>query len=687
MSTTIPRLSFLPDFPGRDRLYRPLNADKMEVRVIAIMPSSERSSPIRCFLKTISLHGGKGANHYNALSYYWGLAADTESVTVYNRSLEEDFSEAEVFEVPVTKQLTGALRQFRSRSSAVREPLVLWTDAICINQLDAEERSQQVTIMRQIFAAASSTWIWLGDGDPDVEQGLVDFIGLARHMSFLELEEHHWEYQNCDAEYDIETYYHDLETYYHVEKEMREFLMVDDRKLGDAHLDHPNLMRWYYSILVLGSSPYWCRGWVFQEACANETAILQCGRTRSRIVDWDKLCTFVEVAIGDVGCRLSGWAGRRNTVLEAWFRQLRYAIENFGDMKRTNDGLSFVAPSGGRLRAHVKASLEMTSRYPHWQTTDPRDRVYALTGALPGFMGLKLRPDYTLPTQEVFVQTTVAILQASRTWSHRQFFHPSASPYLPSWAIDFTSSSSASLSAFEMALISDAKQWLRYKADANAAFRLQRVRHGMLLTAGFVFDTVVATSPLYQPSLDSVADACILNNVLYISRVFWSWRETLLNRHYLRYLLRNKKHRNILDVVVSLCRILWSCWQAQADTESVRRIDIMSFMPDYQFEEFGPDHAAGCRESFATNTLHKLPARILRQLIAARSPHSFFRSARLIITKKGYIGLAPLAIEPQDKIAIIATGRAPFALRKVQAKNYDGDAYRLLGGCYIDGEF
>lgn len=39
-----------------------------------------------------------------------------------------------------------------------------------------------------------------------------------------------------------------------------------------------------------------------------------------------------------------------------------------------------------------------------------------------------------------------------------------------------------------------------------------------------------------------------------------------------------------------------------------------------------------------------------------------FRSARLVVTRTGRIGLAPLAIEPGDYIGILAGGDVPFAL-------------------------
>jgi hypothetical protein len=58
---------------------------------------------------------------------------------------------------------------------------------------------------------------------------------------------------------------------------------------------------------------------------------------------------------------------------------------------------------------------------------------------------------------------------------------------------------------------------------------------------------------------------------------------------------------------------------------------------------------------------------------------------KLIITRKGHLGLAAHNVKVWDRIAILATGSTPFVLRKVRKEN-DHDAHILLGACYVDGE-
>jgi hypothetical protein len=44
----------------------------------------------------------------------------------------------------------------------------LWIDAICINQSDNEEKSQQVRLMGEIYSKAEVVRVWLGPSTEDV---------------------------------------------------------------------------------------------------------------------------------------------------------------------------------------------------------------------------------------------------------------------------------------------------------------------------------------------------------------------------------------------------------------------------------------------------------------------------------------------------------------------------------------
>ncbi|KAL8747013.1 MAG: hypothetical protein Q9190_001053 [Brigantiaea leucoxantha] len=106
--------------------------------------------------------------HYTAVSYRWENS-DNPGYIVLNYG----------YTLPVTRNLEEALRQFRQRS----EPIWLWVDAICINQADDEEKSSQVGIMRDIYASADQTWVWIGAADTE-SNAAMDAVQEFWHKNY-----------------------------------------------------------------------------------------------------------------------------------------------------------------------------------------------------------------------------------------------------------------------------------------------------------------------------------------------------------------------------------------------------------------------------------------------------------------------------------------------------------------------
>ncbi|KAK6079471.1 hypothetical protein SCUP234_05640 [Seiridium cupressi] len=59
----------------------------------------------------------------------------------------------------LSSNLDSALRHLRHK----KRPIVLWVDALCINQSDVEERNHQVHQMRTIYGRAQETIAYIGD--------------------------------------------------------------------------------------------------------------------------------------------------------------------------------------------------------------------------------------------------------------------------------------------------------------------------------------------------------------------------------------------------------------------------------------------------------------------------------------------------------------------------------------------
>ncbi|KAG5655200.1 hypothetical protein KAF25_010934 [Fusarium avenaceum] len=123
--------------------YAPL-AHVQNIRLLHVLPSIDSHTPIQCVLEEASYNS---LPDFEALSYVWGNASSQRSIFINERPIS------------VGENLEAALRQLRPHSG---KPRTLWTDAVCINQSDLAERSQQVAQMDSVYSNATSVVVWLG---------------------------------------------------------------------------------------------------------------------------------------------------------------------------------------------------------------------------------------------------------------------------------------------------------------------------------------------------------------------------------------------------------------------------------------------------------------------------------------------------------------------------------------------
>jgi hypothetical protein len=128
----------------RDKFcYSPLKDPSRDVRLLVLRSGKSNALESHRDLNFFDLGGPR---YYDALSYTW---ESTESPHMMKLD-GKDFK--------IRTNLHRALHHLRDR---VR-PLVLWIDAICINQEGIEENNQQVQGMATIYTQASLVRVWLG---------------------------------------------------------------------------------------------------------------------------------------------------------------------------------------------------------------------------------------------------------------------------------------------------------------------------------------------------------------------------------------------------------------------------------------------------------------------------------------------------------------------------------------------
>jgi hypothetical protein len=133
------------------------------LRVLDLSPSGN----VRSILTT---HNLNNLPPYHALSYTWGAPSEL----LNERGVTADLSYSILCNeciLKVTKNLLDALLCMQ-RMGHMTFVDYFWIDAICINQEDDDEKGSQVYMMTDIYKAAQSVIVWLGESDEDTSLAL-----------------------------------------------------------------------------------------------------------------------------------------------------------------------------------------------------------------------------------------------------------------------------------------------------------------------------------------------------------------------------------------------------------------------------------------------------------------------------------------------------------------------------------
>ena len=147
--------------------YEPLSKNPDEIRLLKLMPPSS-SGNIEIEIIRVS---SSAPPAYEALSYVWGPPERTHEVTVKTSSKKcfprlsrgrrflFGHSKFKLSHLAISRNLFIALQHLRF----AKKPRLLWIDAICINQDNISERSEQVNKMASIYGNAQLVILWLGE--------------------------------------------------------------------------------------------------------------------------------------------------------------------------------------------------------------------------------------------------------------------------------------------------------------------------------------------------------------------------------------------------------------------------------------------------------------------------------------------------------------------------------------------
>ena len=382
------------------KLYQSIPLGPEDIRLVTLRPG-RRKDFIACELERRLLPREKGHSekpNYTALSYMWGNPQNPKCI------------QCNGFRLSVTRNLYSALLHLRDEHSTK----VFWIDAICIDQSNIDERNRQVQRMREIYSQSIQTVIWLGNGSFFSRQGFkvaLTLVDLMRGRTTPQPPSTSWLIAKLQKGIELSLY-----------------------------------PVYILAFTILLQRPYFTRIWIAQEVALSQSLVIAYG---------DDTISFSDIAlVAGIVSLLSRGKNLWNVSNILTVRALMpNAIQN-----GTADPSWLFAKAASREVKIDKDLLSFASLFRGNNSTDPKDKIYALLGLLEEIKGGEIygiTPDYNLAVEQAYIQVAEAILKHQRNLDlfgairHSPFRVKRKRHDLPSWVPDWsdTLSIAASLSS------------------------------------------------------------------------------------------------------------------------------------------------------------------------------------------------------------------------------------------------
>jgi hypothetical protein len=602
------------------------------IRLLRLLPDTDRDSSLWCQL--IETHipdyrrrkstTPQGTRHvqYQALSYTWGEPVFTKTLHVLNGTETAG-------DIYITKNLHSALQNLREPDKI----LVLWVDAVCIDQSNIMERNSQVSNIPQTYSEASAVLVWVGtDSLQNDGQLCLDFFSqLARHISSG---------PGLSERPDRGSW-------------RRRFKI---NQMVTTFLDSTK-PRVIASFLA---RPWFRRRWIIQEVVLAPDVSIHCGASS---IPWTTFeLALTELFDNDKG----GFSDEHRTTLRTMSRIRR-------------------ADSGAKSQAPLDTLVEFSS----FACSNPRDRLYALYGViqhwLPGspdevqtgsvdyassvgaiytnFVRPMMHLNHSRPSDAVYNPHT-HVLQLAAALKHGIKHGESQAPgeiceKIPTWVPDWTGTlcyKSLNHSPLDRDASSDVPvrqiEILPFKDGTRILFSTGIV-HDIITTSisldiSLMFDSVHQAKNALNDFLCSVDSRC---------------QET----GFFRGGDRDSYHPTGEHFVVALATALVANWEHTPENSYFAQNP--RFPKDF-LEQLGSS------QHHLPEILHKWPAYV--ELITET-----MRGRCLFFTQLGYIGIGAVNVQADDVVCILSGTRIPFLLRPSNGRVVTfQDGLASIAGCY-----
>ncbi|CZR68827.1 uncharacterized protein PAC_18727 [Phialocephala subalpina] len=414
----------------KEYIYRPLESHK-HIRVLSCSSDGKI-----CSLQHESLDN---VVPYFAMSYAWGDPETTSHMIVDGKILR------------ISKNLSEFLSEWFKRPDRARGTRI-WIDAICINQQDLIEKSQQVMLMKVIYETSYQVIVWLGKPADDSE------LAMAQMLKWGKLLEDLIAIRGDDDP---------------------NLAQLFQNAVGPLKaIPGTELYRACKAIHKFFLRPWWYRAWIAQEgSCPKKTRWLWTGGQDSIDLGWLSVIAalFLSLAVAE------------NPGFDNYAEDLSCAIGPINSLR--------VARRKGRQMSLI----QVLGKLPRFSCTKPQDKIYVAVGlaTIPSVSTVpadELVPDYTKPVRAVYMEAVSAILCRSDKQCLLSFLGQVKIPgqdWLPTWKVN-------KLEYSMFGVYWDGEMAIGAYNPCSDVWTDVHIQDSVLKVSGLCFDTVDKVYPVFR---------------------------------------------------------------------------------------------------------------------------------------------------------------------------------------------
>ncbi|KAH7377540.1 heterokaryon incompatibility protein-domain-containing protein [Cadophora sp. MPI-SDFR-AT-0126] len=632
-----------------------LDASKQQIRLLELL---SLDTSIKWKLHTVTLDNDL---HFAALSYVWGDKSVTTDIEI-NGTV-----------VPITTNLAAALKHVRSYwqyefPSKDQSSFRIWVDALCIDQSNTQERSEQVLLMPKIYTSASLVLGWLGD------QGNIELMQAAIAVRVLHnaFRSGGWDPVRLSSDLSWLTE-------------------------CPALIQAPTCDKLWNSLSYLGSLQYWKRIWILQENVLASTVLYISPNAMIEKSSLMHVC-FMLSQILRRELEIRNAQKPESVPDHIWFKFRPPESTEFSGVREitrfwTASAMYIRQSEATTAKDRLTSSLQISEIGGTLLATDPRDHIFGLLGlcSLP----VKVNYNEENKAKHVYSEYCKVVLDILRKLDDRTYFFLrdagigafNNNDDLPSWAPNYPERA-----AGEPTLVFDAK------------LKLVDIEPEILFAS--LSGPVLSLAVVRIQSLDTIGGSPILKNLT--EGEVRTWCHDFVLRHpsypnqripalWVLFLVTMRMQSLILDTSTMLLLqhfIISLQYTIPPSPHKTQRTQIPHHIktPEVKGLSVGvnldgsqnPEMMVYVSPDVGSDVGYRNPSQSLEKRmfeIRARLVFLLERNvnSKLFDTDEGFLGMGPKYCEPGDIVCLVDGYDDLVLIRKCS------DRYQFVGPCMVLG--